>query len=213
MVSNLWILNDYMLSRTLGSGSGGKVKLDVKSDSIRTRQRCAKMGILRSSLSRAPAVSASTHHNDDKTQGITTKSSKSSSEVRTLREAALSTRLHHPYTCTMHGMIVHQHHYYLVFATCWVTFSVMVGRLKNKLLVNSRRLAVPWINVIRIMSCTEVGLTINLSITALIFLFLSADLKFENILISPTDNIKMDLPTYTTFPSTFNILWLLLPCS
>lgn len=38
-----------------------------------------------------------------------------SKEIRTLREAALSMLLHHPYICSMREMIVHQRHYYLVF--------------------------------------------------------------------------------------------------
>jgi serine/threonine protein kinase KIN1/2 len=38
-----------------------------------------------------------------------------SKEIRTLREAALSMCLYHPYICGMREMIVHQHHYYMVF--------------------------------------------------------------------------------------------------
>ena len=38
-----------------------------------------------------------------------------SKEARTLCEATLSTLLHHPYICTMYKMIIHQHHYYMVF--------------------------------------------------------------------------------------------------
>jgi hypothetical protein len=66
-VSNMWILNDYRQSRTLGSGSGGRVKLathNITGEKVRpmvfmTRQWCvlAKKGILRGSLSRSSAVS------------------------------------------------------------------------------------------------------------------------------------------------------------
>jgi serine/threonine protein kinase len=37
-----------------------------------------------------------------------------SKEVRTIREAALSMLLHHPYICGMREMITHTHHYYMV---------------------------------------------------------------------------------------------------
>ena len=36
---------------------------------------------------------------------------KLSKEHHTIRKAALSMLLHHPYICGMRGMIVHQHHY------------------------------------------------------------------------------------------------------
>lgn len=39
----------------------------------------------------------------------------SSREIRILREAALSMLLHHPHIRSMREMIVHQHHYYMVF--------------------------------------------------------------------------------------------------
>ena len=38
-----------------------------------------------------------------------------SKEICTLHEASLCLLLHHPYICGMHELIVHQHHYYMVF--------------------------------------------------------------------------------------------------
>jgi serine/threonine protein kinase KIN1/2 len=51
-----------------------------------------------------------------KTQDITTKAPKyASKEAGTLLEAVLLMLLHYPYICTRYNMIVHQHHYYMVF--------------------------------------------------------------------------------------------------
>jgi hypothetical protein len=81
--------------------------------------------------------SPSTHGNDNQAQNIETKGPKyPSKEVRTLREAALSTLLHHPYICAMHEMIVHQHHYYMVLEYVsdvqMLDYIIGHGRLKER---------------------------------------------------------------------------------
>jgi serine/threonine protein kinase len=59
-----------------------------------------------------------------------------SKEVRTLREAALSMLLHHPYICGMREMIVHQHHYYMVFEYVnggqMLDYIISHGRLRER---------------------------------------------------------------------------------
>jgi serine/threonine protein kinase KIN1/2 len=59
-----------------------------------------------------------------------------SKEIRTLREAALSMLLHHPYVCGMREMIVHQHHYYMVFEYVnggqMLDYIISHGRLRER---------------------------------------------------------------------------------
>ena len=59
-----------------------------------------------------------------------------SPETRTLREAALSMLLHHPYICGMREMIVHQHHYYMVFEYVnggqMLDYIISHGRLRER---------------------------------------------------------------------------------
>jgi len=59
-----------------------------------------------------------------------------SKEVRTLREAALSMLLHHPYICGMREMIIHQHHYYMVFEYVnggqMLDYIISHGRLRER---------------------------------------------------------------------------------
>lgn len=62
-----------------------------------------------------PAAPPSTSGTAPDSTAIARQASKDASkEIRTLREAALSMLLHHPYICGMREMIVHQHHYYMV---------------------------------------------------------------------------------------------------
>lgn len=59
-----------------------------------------------------------------------------SKEIRTLREAALSMLLHHPYICGMREMIIHQHHYYMVFEYVnggqMLDYIISHGRLRER---------------------------------------------------------------------------------
>jgi len=92
-----------------------------------------------------------------------------SKEIRTLREAALSMLLHHPYICGMREMIVHQHHYYMVFEYVnggqMLDYIISHGRLRNGLLVNLRgRLAVPWTTVTGTALCTEVNALVSFTL-------------------------------------------------
>lgn len=70
-------------------------------------------------------------------EAITKQASKDASkEIRTLREAALSMLLHHPYICGMRELIVHQHHYYMVFEYVnggqMLDYIISHGRLRER---------------------------------------------------------------------------------
>lgn len=100
-----------------------------------------------------------------------------SKEIRTIREAALCMLLHHPYICGMREMIVHQHHYYMVFEYVsggqMLDYIISHGRLRERVARKFAR---------QIGSALEYSHKNNV---------VHRDLKIENILISQTGNIKI----------------------
>ncbi|KAJ7773666.1 hypothetical protein DFH07DRAFT_990228 [Mycena maculata] len=147
------ILGNYTLSKTLGAGSMGKVKLATHNI---TGEKLA-VKILPRTMSTAPKDV--------------------SKETRTLREAALSLLLHHPYICGMREMIVHQHHYYMVFEYVnggqMLDYIISHGRLRERVARKFAR---------QIASALDYCHQNNV---------VHRDLKIENILISQTGNIKI----------------------
>ncbi|KAJ7218873.1 kinase-like domain-containing protein [Mycena haematopus] len=112
------VLGDYTLSKTLGAGSMGKVKLATHN--ISGEKLAVKI------LPRARSNPAASSKEAAKEAG---------KEVRTLREAGLSLLLHHPYICGMREMIVHPNHYYMVFEYVnggqLLDFIIAHGRLRE----------------------------------------------------------------------------------
>ncbi|KAI0804686.1 hypothetical protein BC629DRAFT_1663832 [Irpex lacteus] len=155
------ILGDYTLSKTLGAGSMGKVKLahhNVTGEKV----LYPGSGTQQASSPEAAAKQASKD---------------ASKEIRTLREAALSMLLHHPYVCGMREMIVHQHHYYMVFEYVnggqMLDYIISHGRLRERV---ARKFA------------RQIGSALDYCHKNNV---VHRDLKIENILISQTGNIKI----------------------
>ncbi|KDR72880.1 hypothetical protein GALMADRAFT_158535 [Galerina marginata CBS 339.88] len=165
------ILGDYTLSKTLGAGSMGKVKLATHNI---TGEKLAVKILPRVYPNPPPQTNGSTSNNDSAARQASKDASK---EIRTLREAALSMLLYHPYICGMREMIVHQHHYYMVFEYVnggqMLDYIISHGRLRERV---ARKFA------------RQIG-------SALEYCHLNnvvhRDLKIENILISQTGNIKI----------------------
>ncbi|KAG6902713.1 hypothetical protein C0995_012855 [Termitomyces sp. Mi166 len=158
------LLGDYILSKTLGAGSMGKVKLATHNP---TGEKLA-VKILPRTHPGAPPTNESAAKQASKD---------ASKETRTLREAALSMLLHHPYICGMREMIVHQHHYYMVFEYVnggqMLDYIIAHGRLRERVARQFAR---------QIGSALEYCHRNNV---------VHRDLKIENILISQTGNIKI----------------------
>ncbi|KAI0029073.1 hypothetical protein K488DRAFT_57194 [Vararia minispora EC-137] len=162
------ILGDYTLSKTLGAGSMGKVKLAHHNV---TGEKLAVKILPRVT----PAVlPPGTSPNDPAAKQAQKDASK---EIRTLREAALSQLLYHPYICGMREMIVHQHHYYMVTEYInggqMLDYIISHGRLRERVARKFAR---------QIGSALEYCHKNNV---------VHRDLKIENILISHTGNIKI----------------------
>ncbi|KAK2461106.1 hypothetical protein APHAL10511_006885 [Amanita phalloides] len=163
------LLGDYSLGKTIGAGSMGKVKLavhNVSGDKL--------------AIKILPRVNpAPPPHNGTSIDPAAAKqaSKDASKEIRTLREAALSMLLHHPYICGMREMIVHQHHYYMVFEYInggqMLDYIISHGRLRERV---ARKFA------------RQIGSALDYCHQNNV---VHRDLKIENILISQTGNIKI----------------------
>ncbi|KAJ7640305.1 Pkinase-domain-containing protein [Mycena polygramma] len=113
------VLGDYTLSKTLGAGSMGKVKLATHNV---TGEKLAVKILPRARIG--------------PTQSSKEALKEAGKETRTLREAGLSLLLHHPYICGMREMIVHPNHYYMVFEYVnggqLLDFIIAHGRLRER---------------------------------------------------------------------------------
>ncbi|KAF8346312.1 hypothetical protein F5887DRAFT_883567 [Amanita rubescens] len=163
------ILGDYTIGKTLGAGSMGKVKLAVHNVS---GEKLAIKILPRVNPAPPPPNGATLDPVAAKQA-----SKDASKEIRTLREAALSMLLHHPYICGMREMIVHQHHYYMVFEYInggqMLDYIISHGRLRERV---ARKFA------------RQIGSALDYCHQNNV---VHRDLKIENILISQTGNIKI----------------------
>ncbi|KAL1685465.1 hypothetical protein GGG16DRAFT_129398 [Schizophyllum commune] len=154
------IVGDYTLGKTLGAGSMGKVKLATHNqtgEKVRATTLTSALGTLTPSAARDQ--------------------NSAPREIRTLREAGLSLLLHHPYVCGMRELIVHAHHYYMVFEYVnggqMLDYIISHGRLRERVARKFAR---------QIASALDYCHKNNV---------VHRDLKIENILISTSGNIKI----------------------
>ncbi|QRW23120.1 kinase-like protein [Rhizoctonia solani] len=161
------VLGDYVLTKTLGAGSMGKVKLAVHTP---TGQKLAIKIVPRvSTHSSSTPMTAS--------QLAKAQAKDASKEIRHIREAALSMLLYHPYICGMREIITHPGHYYMVSEYVdggqMLDYIISHGRLRERAARKFAR---------QIGSALEYCHKNNV---------VHRDLKIENILISHTGNIKI----------------------
>ncbi|WFD36795.1 non-specific serine/threonine protein kinase [Malassezia cuniculi] len=179
-----WVLGDYMLGKTLGAGSMGKVKLgmsriDNEKVAVKIVPRNTSVAGLRQHIARAQQngateVAAAAQSENAMARAVAKDKSK---EVRIVREGSLQILLRHPYVCGMHEMIVHQNHYYMVFEYInggqMLDYIISHGRLRER---SARSFARQIGSALQYCHAHNV---------------VHRDLKIENILISKSGNIKI----------------------
>ncbi|KAG0378208.1 serine/threonine-protein kinase KIN2 [Mortierella sp. AD032] len=113
------VLGNYHMSKTLGAGSMGKVKLGVHS---RTRDKVAIKIIPR--VQPSPSMTAAQQEKED------------NRETRTIREASIMMVLHHPYIVSLYEVMVLPHHYYMILEHVdggqMLDYIISHGKLKEK---------------------------------------------------------------------------------
>ncbi|KAF9161238.1 serine/threonine-protein kinase KIN2 [Actinomortierella ambigua] len=113
------VLGNYHMSKTLGAGSMGKVKLGVHS---RTRDKVAIKIIPR--VQPNPNMTPQQQEKED------------NRETRTIREASIMMVLHHPYIVKLFEVMVLPHHYYMVLEHVdggqMLDYIISHGKLKEK---------------------------------------------------------------------------------
>jgi serine/threonine protein kinase len=158
-------LGDWDLEKTIGAGSMGKVKL---ARHYITGEQCAVKIIprmrQRDGSKENLAEQKKREHDESK-------------EIRTIREAAISTLLSHPYICGMREMMIMSHHYYMLFEYVdggqMLDYIISHGKLKEK---GARKFARQIASALDYCHANSIA---------------HRDLKIENILISKEGDIKI----------------------
>ncbi|XXG96105.1 Serine/threonine-protein kinase [Hypoxylon texense] len=152
----------WILGKTIGAGSMGKVKLARKEDG--TEQVACKI-IPRGS------TEDSHHSRADKERADQSK------EIRTAREAAIVTLLQHPHICGMRDVVRTNYHWYMLFEYVnggqMLDYIISHGKLKEKQARKFSRQIASALDYCHRNSIVH------------------RDLKIENILISKTGDIKI----------------------
>ncbi|GAA5839620.1 hypothetical protein JCM11251_003560 [Rhodosporidiobolus azoricus] len=188
-------LGEWQMTKTLGAGSMGKVKLGVSTVSgekvaikiiprftstASAHRQAADQASQGASSGGGPDASSPAGAGAGKpTASFLAKAAAkdASKEVRTVREGSLCLLLHHPYVCGMREMLVYPHHYYFVQEYVnggqMLDYIISHGRLRER---SARKFA------------RQIGSALEYCHANSI---VHRDLKIENILISKTGNIKI----------------------
>lgn len=154
---------NWVLGKTIGAGSMGKVKLARK---LETGEEVA--------IKIVPRGSTEDSQNQSKADRERADHSK---EVRTAREAAIVTLLNHPFICSMKDVFRTTHHWYMLFEYVnggqMLDYIISHGRLKEKQARKFSRQIASALDYCHRNSIVH------------------RDLKIENILISKTGDIKI----------------------
>ncbi|KKA26579.1 hypothetical protein TD95_004896 [Thielaviopsis punctulata] len=152
----------WILGKTVGAGSMGKVKLAKKEDG--SEQVACKI---------IPRGSTEDHHHNKAEK----ERADQSKEIRTAREAAIVSLLYHPYICGLRDVVRTNYHWYMLFEYVnggqMLDYIISHGKLKEK---QARKFS------------RQIGSALDYCHRNSI---VHRDLKIENILISKTGDIKI----------------------
>ena len=177
-----WNLGDYMLGRTIGAGSMGKVKFgycktDGQKVAVKIVPRNTSLNAVKQSRGKSKHSGLPMTEDELEATMNRAKAKDFSKEVRVIREASLQMLLRHPYVCRMREFITHPNHHYMVFEHInggqMLDYIISHGRLRERSARNFAR---------QIGSALQYCHANNI---------VHRDLKIENILISKSGNIKI----------------------
>ncbi|EPX74062.1 CAMK/CAMKL/KIN1 protein kinase Kin1 [Schizosaccharomyces octosporus yFS286] len=161
------VIGNYVLGKTIGAGSMGKVKA---AHHIKTGEQVAIKIVVRQNLDCQKSKVSSQ-------EALKAAQSEKNREIRTVREAALSTLLRHPYICEARDVYITSSHYYIAFEFVdggqMLDYIISHGKLKEK---QARKFV------------RQIGSSLKyLHHNSIVH----RDLKIENILISKNGDIKI----------------------
>lgn len=177
-----WTLGDYMLGRTIGAGSMGKVKYghckaDGQKVAVKIVPRNTSVNALKQSRGKSKHTGQPLTEAELESAFARASTKDTSKEVRIVREGSLQMLLLHPYICRMREMITHPNHHYMVFEHInggqMLDYIIAHGRLRER---SARTFARQIGSALQYCHANNV---------------VHRDLKIENILISKSGNIKI----------------------
>jgi serine/threonine protein kinase len=197
------VIGHYSLGKTLGAGSMGKVKLAYHNQTgEKVWPYCLTVhGALtvppQLAIKIVPRPSGTHSNSGTPTASFLARQAAkdASKEIRTVREAALSMILFHPYICGTREIIAHQNYHYIIFEFVnggqMLDYIISHGRLRERVARKFARQigsALEYCHKNNVVHRGPLRLT---ALTPLILTVIVPDLKIENILISESGNIKI----------------------
>ncbi|EPY53881.1 CAMK/CAMKL/KIN1 protein kinase Kin1 [Schizosaccharomyces cryophilus OY26] len=161
------VIGNYVLGKTIGAGSMGKVKV---AHHIKTGEQVAIKIVTRQNPDSQKLKIPSQ-------ETLKAAQSEKNREIRTVREAALSTLLRHPYICEARDVYITSSHYYIAFEFVdggqMLDYIISHGKLKEK---QARKFVRQIGSALKYLHHNSI---------------VHRDLKIENILISKNGDIKI----------------------